>query len=81
MKRLQSTTRSPVYNHFGETVAGASVIRAYGATERFIETSDAKIDLNQKFSYASITANRFVALGYCFEVLVTKLSKHKCFDY
>ncbi|XP_063398260.1 multidrug resistance-associated protein 1-like isoform X1 [Mytilus trossulus] len=62
LKRLQSKTRSPVYNHFGETVSGASVIRAYGAQERFIETSDQRIDMNQRFSYASITANRWLGV-------------------
>ncbi|CAG2240979.1 ABCC1 [Mytilus edulis] len=62
VKRLQSKTRSPVYNHFGETVSGASVIRAYGAQERFIETSDQRIDMNQRFSYASITANRWLGV-------------------
>jgi hypothetical protein len=32
MRRLNSTTRSPLYSLFGETVAGVSVIRAFGAS-------------------------------------------------
>lgn len=59
LKRLQSKTRSPIYNHFGESVSGASVIRAYGVQDRFIDISDDRVDLNQRFVYASITANRW----------------------
>uniref|UniRef100_A0A090X8W7 Putative sulfonylurea receptor n=1 Tax=Ixodes ricinus TaxID=34613 RepID=A0A090X8W7_IXORI len=33
VRRLQSVSRSPVFSHFGETVAGAVSIRAFGATE------------------------------------------------
>lgn len=33
MRRLNSTTRSPLYSLFGETVSGVSVIRAFGASE------------------------------------------------
>lgn len=32
MRRLNSVTRSPLYSLFGETVAGVSVIRAFGAS-------------------------------------------------
>lgn len=35
--RLQSTTKSPLLSHLGETMSGASTIRAYGKTEIFIE--------------------------------------------
>lgn len=34
--RLQSTTKSPLLSHLGETMSGASTIRAYGKTEIFI---------------------------------------------
>jgi hypothetical protein len=32
MRRLNSVTRSPLYSLFAETVAGVSVIRAFGAS-------------------------------------------------
>ena len=58
LKRLESKTRSPIYNFFGETISGASVIRAYGTQTRFIEESERRVDANQVFGFASYTANR-----------------------
>ncbi len=36
LRRLDSVSRSPIYSHFGETVSGLSVIRAYGHQQRFL---------------------------------------------
>lgn len=57
-------------------LTGAQSIRAYGLQTKFIETSEMKIDINQKSSYAGTIANRLVKhVSYsCIErVLVTKL--------
>lgn len=62
MKRLESITRSPIYSHFGETIAGTSVIRAYGAMQRFIKESESKLDFNQCCNYPSIIAERWLAV-------------------
>jgi ATP-binding cassette subfamily C (CFTR/MRP) protein 1 len=62
LKRLESVTRSPIYSHFGETITGASCIRAFGRQQDFIEQSEAKVDLNQKSYYPSIIANRWLAV-------------------
>uniref|UniRef100_A0A2C9K9A9 ABC-type glutathione-S-conjugate transporter n=1 Tax=Biomphalaria glabrata TaxID=6526 RepID=A0A2C9K9A9_BIOGL len=62
LKRIESTTRSPIYVHFSETVSGAATIRAYGVTERFIEDSKARVDHNLSFYFASIVANRWLGL-------------------
>ncbi|CAB1343381.1 unnamed protein product, partial [Coregonus sp. 'balchen'] len=48
LRRLDSVSRSPIYSHFGETVSGLSVIRAYGHQERFLKHNEKVIDENLK---------------------------------
>ncbi|XP_071095599.1 multidrug resistance-associated protein 1-like [Haliotis cracherodii] len=67
LKRLESTTRSPIYSHFGETVTGASSIRAYSVTDRFIQESTQRVDKNLVFYFASLASNRW--LGFRLEFL------------
>ena len=62
MKRLESISRSPIYSHFGETVSGASTIRAYGMTKHFIQTNENKIDANQICYYPTFVASRWLAV-------------------
>ncbi|XP_034128605.1 multidrug resistance-associated protein 1 isoform X17 [Drosophila guanche] len=62
LMRLESVSRSPIYSHFGETVTGASTIRAYNVGDRFIDESDAKVDKNQVCKYPSVIANRWLAI-------------------
>ncbi|XP_014273818.1 multidrug resistance-associated protein 1 [Halyomorpha halys] len=60
IKRLESVSRSPVYSHFGESVTGSSIIRAYNAQERFIKESEEKIDNNLVCSFPTIAASRWL---------------------
>uniref|UniRef100_A0A1B6KLL2 ABC-type glutathione-S-conjugate transporter n=1 Tax=Graphocephala atropunctata TaxID=36148 RepID=A0A1B6KLL2_9HEMI len=62
LKRLESTTRSPIYSHFSETVQGAQSIRAYGMQEVFISQSEEKVDLNQTCNFPNMTAMRWLAI-------------------
>ncbi|CAF4372173.1 unnamed protein product, partial [Adineta steineri] len=61
-RRLDSTTRSPVYSNFGETVQGLTSIRAYNAQQRFIDLSDGLLDRNQACYFASCVSNRWLAV-------------------
>ncbi|CAG7833092.1 unnamed protein product [Allacma fusca] len=60
LKRMESVSRSPIYSHFGETITGASTIRAYGQNERFIMDSETKVDHNQVAYFPSVVANRWL---------------------
>ncbi|CAH1406917.1 unnamed protein product [Nezara viridula] len=62
LRRIESTSRSPVFSHFSESVSGAPVIRAYCAQKRFIKESEMKIDLNQSCSFSSIIAGRWLSV-------------------
>ncbi|KAG0007560.1 Canalicular multispecific organic anion transporter 1, partial [Entomortierella chlamydospora] len=46
LKRLSSTSRSPLYQHFSETLVGVSSIRAMkGLREQFIKQNEARADI------------------------------------
>jgi len=60
LRRLESVTRSPIFSHFGETVQGASTIRAHGHQDRFILESERRLDENQICYYPGIASNRYV---------------------
>ncbi|XP_054161203.1 multidrug resistance-associated protein 1-like isoform X2 [Oppia nitens] len=62
LKRLELTTRSPIYIHFSETLSGVSTIRAYGCQDRFIRESDRRIEINQQCLYPSAGALGWVLL-------------------
>ncbi|VDK43346.1 unnamed protein product [Anisakis simplex] len=62
LKRLESTTRSPIYSHFQESVQGAACIRAYQCIDRFIGESQNLVDNNLVTYYPSIVANRWLAV-------------------
>ncbi|KAM9848054.1 ATP-binding cassette sub-family C member 2 [Aulostomus maculatus] len=62
LRRLDSVSRSPIYSHFGETMSGLSVIRAYGHQERFLKHNEVTIDENLKSVYPSIVSNRWLAI-------------------
>ncbi|KAG8191790.1 hypothetical protein JTE90_026825 [Oedothorax gibbosus] len=77
LKRLESTTRSPIYSHFSETVTGASCIRAYEAEREFLRHSNSLVDTNNESYYPSLGAGRWLSirlefLGYSI-VLISAL--------
>ncbi|XBW36311.1 hypothetical protein QEN19_001894 [Hanseniaspora menglaensis] len=61
LRRLDSTTRSPIYSHFQESLGGLSTIRAYNHSNRFIHLNQCKVDNNMCAYYPSVNANRWLA--------------------
>jgi ABC-type multidrug transport system fused ATPase/permease subunit len=62
LKRLDGVSRSPIYNHFGELLAGLSTIRAYGKQAIFLKNHHALCDVNKKCFFAFNVTNRWLAL-------------------
>ncbi|KAI8388117.1 P-loop containing nucleoside triphosphate hydrolase protein [Radiomyces spectabilis] len=70
LKRMDSVTRSPLFTHFTETIVGISTIRAFGATQRFMQEMLQKIDKNARvFCFAWLVnrwmATRLATIGAC----------------
>src|SRR3954464_1269861 len=58
LKRLESIQRSPLYQHFGETINGITTIRAYGDERRFVRDNLKKIDSHSRpFFYLWVSAS------------------------
>ncbi|KAK7204872.1 putative ABC bile acid transporter [Myxozyma melibiosi] len=62
LKRMESVTRSPIYQHFGETLVGVSTIRAYGYEQKFIADSMGKVDTNMRPTWLMWGLNRWMSL-------------------
>ena len=49
---LDSVTRSPLYSIYGETIAGVTVIRAFGASSKFLRDMLCCVDTVRPFTHA-----------------------------
>ncbi|KAG0329564.1 hypothetical protein BG004_002309 [Podila humilis] len=61
LKRIFSISKSPLYQHFGETLAGTSTIRAFRLSERFIRESGTKADRSSNSYYAYRLTDRWLS--------------------
>ncbi|KAG8779851.1 hypothetical protein FRC12_023787 [Ceratobasidium sp. 428] len=64
LRRLDSVTRSPLYSIYGETIAGVSVIRAFGASTMFLREMFRRVDTNAAPYHGSWSVNRWVSLRF-----------------
>lgn len=62
LKRLDSTTRSPIYSIFSETATGTTVIRAFGAEKRFVDENYKRVDTNHRAFFYLWVSNRWLAI-------------------
>lgn len=61
LKRFESVTRSPINQHFTETLAGIATIRAYGDERRFMVQNMQKIDENNRPFFFVWVNNRWMS--------------------
>ncbi|XP_070798750.1 ATP-binding cassette sub-family C member 4 [Pituophis catenifer annectens] len=62
IKRLESTTRSPVFSHLSSSLQGLWTIRAFQAQQRFQELFDAHQDLHTEAWFLFLTTSRWFAV-------------------
>ncbi|XP_043334217.1 ATP-binding cassette sub-family C member 4-like isoform X2 [Cervus canadensis] len=62
VKRLESTTRSPVFSHLASSLRGLWTIRAYKAEQRFQEVFDTCQDLHSEAWFLLLTTSRWLAV-------------------
>ncbi|BGP00216.1 hypothetical protein NBRC10513v2_004440 [Rhodotorula toruloides] len=62
LKRLDATTKSPIFASFQETLGGLSTIRSYKQANRFVAENEARVDRNNETYFASVSCNRWLAI-------------------
>ncbi|KAI4538922.1 hypothetical protein MG293_011189 [Ovis ammon polii] len=62
VKRLECTTRSPVFSHLASSLRGLWTIRAYKAEQRFQELFNAYQDLHSEAWFLLLTTSRWLAV-------------------
>uniref|UniRef100_A0AAA9TPH6 Uncharacterized protein n=1 Tax=Bos taurus TaxID=9913 RepID=A0AAA9TPH6_BOVIN len=62
VKRLECTTRSPVFSHLASSLRGLWTIRAYKAEQRFQDLFDAYQDLHSEAWFLLLTTFRWLAV-------------------
>ncbi|GJP66070.1 hypothetical protein CLOP_g22972 [Closterium sp. NIES-67] len=67
LSRLDGITKSPIIEHFSESLAGAAVIRAFAQEPRFARNSAARVDANTRVAWCSRAAVEW--LGFRLELL------------
>jgi len=64
MRRLDSVTRSPLYSIYGETIAGVAILRAFGASSKFLRDMIRCVDTNSNPYYWMWGVNRWLSMRF-----------------
>ncbi|KAH8829370.1 multidrug resistance-associated ABC transporter [Flagelloscypha sp. PMI_526] len=64
MRRLDSVTRSPLYSLYGETIAGVAILRAFGASSKFLRDMLLNVDTNVTPYYWMWGVNRWLSIRF-----------------
>jgi ABC-type multidrug transport system fused ATPase/permease subunit len=79
VKRLEATTRSPIFSHLTSTIQGLSLIRCHGIQEHLAAKMDQLLDAHGKLYLVCIACDRWLnirvfSLSSCVLVLAVFLS-------
>ncbi|THH08106.1 hypothetical protein EW145_g2928 [Phellinidium pouzarii] len=64
LRRMESTTRSPIFSGFGELLEGIVTVRAFSAEPRFLNGLYSKIDVTLRMWYSFWMTNRWLLLRF-----------------
>ncbi|VDB88774.1 unnamed protein product [Peniophora sp. CBMAI 1063] len=64
LRRLESVSRSPIYSLYGETIAGVTVIRAFGASTKLYKDMLRLMDTNINPYYWMSAANMWIGCEF-----------------
>jgi len=62
LRRMESTTRSPVFSGFADMLDGITTVRAFSAEKRFLHALHAKLDKTHTFLWNMWMLNRWLAV-------------------
>uniref|UniRef100_A0A1I7VWL8 ABC-type glutathione-S-conjugate transporter n=1 Tax=Loa loa TaxID=7209 RepID=A0A1I7VWL8_LOALO len=62
IKRLESISRSPIYQHFEKTVRGLMCIRAFEKVQEFCNSMETYVDCFIRCKYSNVLSNRWLAV-------------------
>ncbi|KAG6832807.1 hypothetical protein H0H92_009426 [Tricholoma furcatifolium] len=62
LKRLDAVLRSSLYSHFSESLSGLTTIRAYGESERFRLENEARVDIENRAYWLTVTNQRWLGI-------------------
>ncbi|MCO5571787.1 hypothetical protein L7F22_025535 [Adiantum nelumboides] len=62
LRRLDSTSRSPIYSSFNEALDGSVTIRAFRAQDIFCSKNESFVALNQRTSFSEVAASLWLSI-------------------
>ena len=62
LRRIESSSRSPIYSWFGESVSGVTTVKAYKMEEQFSHEMQRKVDTNGESMVPNYMANRWLSI-------------------
>jgi ATP-binding cassette subfamily C (CFTR/MRP) protein 4 len=64
LKRLEGTTRSPIYSYLTSTIHGLKVIRSYHSEKTCLSEFFSHLDDNTRANYLFLTTSRWAAIRF-----------------